>query len=206
MTRIVQVRAQRKRIRTTYDSDIKIAAQLGILPVEFTRRIPQSTLSTFRNSDHSHILRLESFDDLREGFNLFKQIIKLKNLVKLLKAYIRIKDTILSLYTKIKNIKPYLKHYKEKIITTIKQVKNIFGLRRICKYFHISKSRFFSWLHQVNHACPASVLKMCRHRWSNQITQKEETTMIKLVKDPFYKGWAVYQIAVHALLSKGFVW
>jgi hypothetical protein len=42
---------------------------------------------------------------------------------------------------------------------------------------------------------------MCRHRWSNQITQKEETTMIKLQNDPFYKGWAVYQIAVHALLN-----
>ena len=53
--------------RTSYHSDIKLSAQLDLLPDYIKSQIPKSTLSSFRNTDYSNLFGLnysDSFKDL----------------------------------------------------------------------------------------------------------------------------------------------
>ena len=53
--------------RTSYHSDIKLSAQLDLLPDNIKSQIPKSTLSSFRNNDYSNLFGIyfsNSFKDL----------------------------------------------------------------------------------------------------------------------------------------------
>jgi putative transposase len=190
------------RRRTTYHPEIKAAVQLDILPPEIKSLIPKSTRSTFKKQDLSDIFGIEYSHYLPDVIELTKKLIKYKALLKLYRAFNRIKNTIIFIYSHMKNIKPHLKRFKKKIVTTIERVKDTLGLERVCRwFFNISVKTFYSWLSQVRHNCPTSVLNRCRRIWPHQLTVKEQNSMKKCLNDPFFKGWAVYQIAIYALIN-----
>jgi putative transposase len=192
---------KKNRSRTTYHPDIKAAVQLDILPPEIKSLIPKSTRSTFKKQNLSDIFGIEYSHYIPDAIELTKKLIECKSLLKLYRAFNRIKNTIIFIYSHIKNIKTNLKRFKEKIVTTIERVKDSLGLERACHwFFNISVKTFYSWLSQVRHTCPTSVLNRCRHTWPHQLTVKEQNIMKKCLNDPFFKGWAVYQIAIYALI------
>ena len=189
------------RKKTTYATDFKIAIQLGLVSRKALKVIPKSTLSNIRHSDLSHIYGLEYSEIPEEVIRLIKSLMKKKKLLKIYKAYYHLKTTIISIFSQIKNIKPYLRKYKKQVVTAINKVRDTISLKNACRFFRISKALFHSWVRQVNYPCPSSSLDLCRHRWVNQITIEEERKLVDLLHDPFYKGWAVYQIIIHAQLT-----
>jgi putative transposase len=192
---------EKKSIRTTYHPDIKAAVQLYILPDDIKQKIPKSNRSTFKKQDLSDIFGIEYSNYFYDSIELTKKLIKCQALLKLYRAFNHIKNTLIFIYSHIKNIKPHLKRFNKKIVTTIERVKDTLGLNRVCNwFFNISVKTFYSWLSLVRHNCPTSVLNKCRHTWPNQLTVKEQNSMKKCLNDPFFKGWAVYQIAIYALI------
>ena len=190
-------------VRNKYHTNTKLQAKLGILPESIKRLIPKSTLYGFTHYDYSKLFRFNKQEDCDFMLELAKKIVNnklVKRIVKMYRAYNRLKTAAIHIFMQIKNINPHLKKYKQKIVTVINHVKNTIGLNNACRFFRISVSKFYSWLNQVNYPCPVSILKKCRHRWPNQITQKEEKIMRKCLHNPFFEGWAVYQIAVYALV------
>ena len=195
------MRQSLSRKKNTYATDFKIAVQLGLVSQKALQAIPKSTLSNIRHSDLSHIYGLEYSEIQGEVIQLLKSLMKKKKLLKIYKAYNHLKTTIISIFSQIKNIKPHLKKYKKQVVTAINKARDTIGLQKACRFFRISKTLFHSWVQQVNHPCPSSPLELCRHRWVNQITIEEERKLVELINDSFYKGWAVYQIIIHAQLT-----
>jgi putative transposase len=187
------------RNRKRYHTNFKIAVKLDILPRAEFQRIPKSTRSGFIKADYSDFIGIDK-SDLTERIELARKVARSDKALKVYRAYNRIKNTLVSVYSSIKNIGPHLSKYKENIVRTILRVKSALGLGRACRYFNISKSRFHSWLFQLNHDCPSSVIHKCRRKWPAQLTENEQNKMKHAFTDPFFKGWAVYQIAVYSLV------
>jgi hypothetical protein len=189
------------RKRRRYHTELKIRAKYGLLtPVE-KASLPKSTHHGFVNDNYSDFVGNDKPSDMDERIEFVRKMARSKKVFKVYQAYNRIKNTIISIYSSIKNIRPHLSKYKEKIVRTILRVKSVLDLDRACRYFSISKSRFHSWLFQLSHICPSSIIHKCRRKWPNQLTEKEQNTMKSVFSDPFFKGWAIYQIAIHSLLN-----
>jgi putative transposase len=190
----------RNHKRKRYDTNFKLSVKFDLAPPEEVRKLAKSTRYGFINDDYSDFVGIDKYVDLDERIEFARKMARSDKVFKVYKAYNRIKNTIISMYSSIKNIRPHLSKYKEKIVRTILRVKSVLGLDRACRYFNISKSRFHSWLFQLSHLCPASVIHKCRRKWPNQLTEKEQSIMKETFSDPFFKGWAVYQIAVYSLI------
>ena len=191
----------RSRKRNRYNTNVKLAVQLDILPGYLKQLIPKSTISGIKNTDLSDIISLDDDDFLQERIELAKKIIKSENLYKIYKACNRIKNMLIIIFSSIKNSKSHFKKFRKNIVETIVRVKDVLGLERACRYFRISVSCFYSWLHQVQNVCTSSAFNICRRKWPLQLTENEQNTMKECLSNPFYKGWAIYQIAVHSLLQ-----
>lgn len=90
------------RYRTTYATGFKIAVMLDMVPGETLKKIPKSTLWSIRTSDLSHVFGLEYSDLPEEVIQLLKSLMKKKKLLKIYKAYSRLKTTVISIFSQIK--------------------------------------------------------------------------------------------------------
>jgi putative transposase len=189
------------RGRNRYHTDFKIEVKFGLVPPEELRKLPKSTRHGFINDNYSDFIGNDKSDDTKNRIEFARKMARSDTALRLYQAYNHIKNTIISVYSSVKNIRPHLSKYKEKIVHTILRVKPVLGLDRACRYFGISKSRFHSWLFQLRNLCTTSILHKCRRKWPNQITENEQNIMKRVFSDPFFKGWAVYQIAIHSLLN-----
>ena len=64
-----------KQNRTSYHSDIKLSAQLDLLPDYIKSKIPKSTLSSFRNTDYSDMFGI-GFSNYFKDLDIIKQFVK----------------------------------------------------------------------------------------------------------------------------------
>jgi len=127
--------------RTTYHSDIKLSAQLDLLPDNIKSQIPKSTLSSFRNTDYSNLFGID-FSDSFKDLDIIKQFSKNQKALKIYKAYNFIKNKLISIFYQITPIKNNFKQFKEKIIYTIEKTKSSLGLKRVLAYFKLSKHKY----------------------------------------------------------------
>jgi len=58
------------QIRKSYHTNIKIAAQLNTLPLEYISKIPKSMLSRFRNTDYSDYFGISIADDITNNIEI----------------------------------------------------------------------------------------------------------------------------------------
>jgi len=127
--------------RTSYHSDIKLSAQLDLLPDNIKSQIPKSTLTSFRNTDYSNLFGLNYSDSFKD-LDIIKQFAKNQKALKIYKAYNYIKNKLISIFYQITPIKNNFKQFKEKIIYTIEKTKASLGLNRVLFYFKLSKHKY----------------------------------------------------------------
>ena len=127
--------------RTSYHSDIKLSAQLDLLPDNIKSQIPKSTLSSFRNTDYSNLFGID-FSDSFKDLDIIKQFSKNQKALKIYKAYNFIKNKLISIFYQITPIKNNFKQFKENIIYTIEKTKSSLGLKRVLAYFKLSKHKY----------------------------------------------------------------
>ena len=82
-----------KQNRTSYHSDIKLSAQLDLLPDYIKSKIPKSTLSSFRNTDYSDLFGID-FSNYFNNLDIIKQFAKNQKALKVYKTYNLIKNKI----------------------------------------------------------------------------------------------------------------
>jgi len=183
-----------KQNRTSYHFDIKLSAQLNLLPDYIKSKIPKSTLSSFRNSDYSHLFGTD-FSNSFKDLDIIKQFAKNQKALKVYKAYNSIKNKLLSIFYQISPIKK-IKLFKEKIVQVIEKTRKYLNLQRILYYFKLSKHMYYSWLYQIKHKCKDSVFNKCFKVWPNQLTITEQNKMKALFTKPLFKNWPIASTSI----------
>jgi len=186
-----------KQNRTSYHSDIKLSAQLDLLPDYIKSQIPKSTLHSFKNTDYSILFGID-FSNAFKDLDIIKQFAKNQKALKVYKAYNFIKNKLLSIFYQISPINKF-KLFKEKIVQVIEKARKYLSLQRVLYYFNLSKHKYYSWLYQIKHKCKDSVFSKCFKVWPNQLTVSEQNKMKALFAKPLFKNWPIASIAHYCL-------
>lgn len=184
--------------RNSYHTDIKIAFKLNLLPENLSRKIPKTTKHRFKNSDFSALFGIDYANTIQSNTALIREIVKSKNIMAVLKAVIRVKKTVIKLKSSVHSQFDKMKQ----IVSTIQNVKDSIGLERSCRLFNLSRSQFFSWLHQVSHLCFDSFIQKCIRRWPNQLSVSTLKKMESLLNDERYNGWPIGSIALESKMQR----
>jgi transposase InsO family protein len=129
----------------------------------------------------------------QEAIELIRKINASKALIHSLKAYLRIKQSLLyikSLPQKMRTSFPT----KKKIIATIAKTKDAIGLGRTLRLFRISKSTYHHWKSQIQFECNLSNIKLCFRKFPTQIANLEIHKIKKLCEDKIPLGWPLSSI------------
>ena len=183
----------------SYHTFLTLLEKAGRLPSELKKIISRQTRYNFRNRDTSKIIGTQLADSFNDNLELFSEIFKSKNTIKILKGAIKIKNTILSIVDSFSNGKTNLFHIKEKIINTIEKVKENIGFDRTLKYFNMSKAKFYNWLYEIKNKCTSSPIKKCFRIWAVQVTEQESKKMKDMLEDEQFKYWPIASIAYYSL-------
>ncbi len=184
-----------------YHTDLKFAVITGNLERELLQLIPKSTLHNWKAKSIEFIQSFISTQnkislDL-ETARLVQSIIKNQRFIKMLVAYLKVKNTII----KILKLKSSI-DTKQLIVNTILRTKEVLGLLRTLKYFHISKSTFHLWVNQIQFQCNSSIEKLCIRRFVNQISIPEIKVIRSLLDSMKNSHWPLASIWGHGIKNQ----
>lgn len=164
-----QTTATRKR--QTYSTFTKYCYQKGTIPKDVQKAIPRSTRHNWNKQPISCTddKPLSAFE--HESLEL-AEIVTAKQKAETLSNTLEI---VIHLYRKMitnsKNKKQFLFENKKHILELVDSLKDDIGFLKICEYLSISTHQYYAWKNNVD--CNASLLKLCRKKFSTQLEDKE---------------------------------
>jgi hypothetical protein len=160
------------------------------VPDNLVSPISRRTFYNFKNYD---FIKVYGFAYSKERLDLARNILESQTLFKLNKAILSIKNTIINIYSYANNNFNYTlktsSNARMKVIETIKRTKNILGLSKSCKLFHISRSTFFNWKNAK--VCSDSIFNKCFKRHPHQLSKKEVSKIRFILNNPMTKLWPI---------------
>jgi len=182
------------QIRNIYHTSVKLSYKMNLLSPETVNRIPKSTLHRFRNTDYSDIFGIELAQSLERNELIIRELLQCKSALTVSKCIIKIKNTLIRI--KESSISSFQK--MKEIVSVINDVRDSISLDTACEHFAISRSAFHSWNFQVKNYCYDSFIGKCLRRWPNQLSLSSVETIKALCEDDMFKGWPIVSIAHYA--------
>ncbi|RMG80942.1 MAG: transposase, partial [Bacteroidetes bacterium] len=169
--------------------------------------MPDSTFYALKNAVFSDIIGIDRVDpSLEEPAKL--AVSASRKIFKTLVAFVRIKQTLIrvltfsgdSLHSLIKILASRSVDIKKLIVNSIQRVSKVLPLKQVCRFFSVSLRQFYSWKQQLNFLCHnINEFIFCPSLHPNSVSPSDLRKMKSILKDPFYKGWPLYSVAMHAL-------
>jgi putative transposase len=176
--------AIKKRSPHTYTFQTKLRHYCGQLSKGERKSIPRSTLSYWlkskladgfkTNTLWEKIADIEPAHLIFENKRLTEQNILLTQVTAGLSAIV--KNTSLS------------GNNKKSIVEAIDKIKQGTSLQKACIYFSITTQQYYAWKNSTG--CYQSVVKLCRKKYPNQLTDKEVNLIKKYMTDEKYLQWS----------------
>ena len=195
-------------MRGKYDTSVIFLYAIGkeqLLPYEFRRQIPYSTIAGWRSADCSqyigHEFRYffdEAFDKAELNFRYHR--IK-KATMSFAKAWITLSYALIPL---IKNAAGN-RELQGNILNAINHMRQHIGLERALKLLTISRTQYNQWLLESRFNCFDSFAALCTKRHPHQLEFKEIKRMKKMLLDPELDHWPIVSVAGVALRKKSIV-
>ncbi len=189
-------------MKNKYDSSVVFLYAIGkedLLPREFRRQIPYSTISSWRKNDYSQYLGHEFryfFDEAFSSAELSHRYHKLKKtMMSLARSWITLSDMFVPLVKSAANDKKN----KNNILSVVNNMKTHFGLERTLKLMGLSKSLYYQWTLEARFECFDSYTQLCVKRHPQQLELKEIRKIKTLLTDPETDHWPIVSIAGNAL-------
>jgi transposase InsO family protein len=186
------------RSRLKYHSTIAnlyIQHKEHLLPAEFRRSIPYSTISTWRNLNTTSFAGHEFCSIQNQGLEwveLFQNHQRLKRTITILcKVWISLHDIFIPAINKNKA-------YHERLINEIQRLLVHLPKKTAFRLVGISSGTFHYRLHKLKSVCVESPLALCFKRHPLQLTYREVKTMKDLFFDERFLYWPVSSIAYYA--------
>jgi hypothetical protein len=143
-------------MRNKYDSAVVFLYAIGkenMMPHEFRKQIPSSTISTWRKTDYSQYLGHEFryfFDDAFQNAEIGFKYLKLKKTVMALtRAWVMLSYALIPL---IKNASGD-KTLQARVLNAINYIKEFVGLKRALKITGLSKPLYYQWTLEARFDC-----------------------------------------------------
>lgn len=191
-----------------YDTSIVMLYLLGqekILPKEFRKKIPYSTISTWRKEKY------ESYEgsEYRFLFDDNWDLIKLKHENRKLKSALRaIANCRLLLGSELNSLvqeRKGDKDFQNKLVVAVNILKPYISQRVAIKSLCIHKNQFYEWSIASRHNCSHSYLSLCLRRYPRQLQRKEVDKIKDMITSASYEHWPIVSIAAYALRKKSVV-
>lgn len=192
-------------MKKKYDSSIVFLYAIGkenLLPEDFRKKIPYSTISTWRKADYSKYLGHEfryHFDDAFTVYELRAENKKLKSLLyNLSKSWLTLSHVLLPIVKKAKGDK----ELQYKIISVVNYLKELIGLDKTLKILNLSKPLYYQWVLESRFECFDSYTQLCVKRHPQQLESKEVIKIKNLLTSSETDHWPIMSIQGDALRKK----
>ncbi|MFZ5554127.1 MAG: transposase [Bacteroidota bacterium] len=189
-------------MKNKYDSSVVFLYATGnedLLPEDFRKKIPYSTISTWRKTNFETYTGNEFryfFDDAMKLSRLIHQVAEMKSTMRsLTRAWF-----ILSKYIQPELIKRASDRYiKKKIVIAILLIKKHIGLIKTLKLLGISQPQFQQWMLELRFDCSDSFTDLCMKNHPRQLNLSEIKKIRAILNDPEWNHWPVTSLASKAL-------
>lgn len=195
-------------MKNKYDSSVVFLYLMGkedLLPAYFRKKIPYSTISTWRKSDSTSYLGHEFrhfFTEIFTGAEVKLEYVRLKKMLfAIARSWITLSHIILPLVKESKNNK----EAQFKILTAINYLKDQLGIDRALKLMTLSKPLYYQWLLESRFECFDSYTQLCAKRHPQQLQLKEILKIKSMLTDPTKDHWPINSVQGDALRKKELV-
>lgn len=195
-------------MKNKYDTSVIFLYAIGkenLLPLEFRKQIPYSTISTWRKANYTSYLGHEfryHFDEAFKSFELSAQNRQLRNLLySLSRSWISLSHILLPLIKQANGDK----ELQLKLLMTVNYLKNQIGLERTLKLLNLSKPLYYQWVLETRFDCFDSYTQLCVKRHPQQLENKEILKIKSLLTDSKTDHWPIVSIQGDALRNKKLV-
>lgn len=195
-------------MKNKYDSSVVFLYAIGredLLPAEFKKKIPYSTISTWRKTDFSKYKGHEYRYYFNEAFKSFETQNENKRLRKLLLSLARSWITLSHLLLPPVKEAEDNKEAQAKILKAIDHLKSQIGLDRTLRLLRISKSLYYQWILQARFDCFDSYTQLCVKRHPQQLHINEIIKIKELLTSPETDHWPINSVQGYALREKQLV-
>jgi hypothetical protein len=185
-----------------YDTSVVMLYLLGqekLLPKEFRKKIPYSTVSTWRKEKYESYEGSEFrflFDDNWDLIRLKHENRKLKSTLRAIaKCHLLLTSELAEVVRQQKGQKPF----QQKLVSAANLLKPYLKQQLALKTLFIHKNQFYEWTVASRHDCLHSYLSLCLRRYPRQLQGKEVSKIKGMLTAPGYEHWPIVSIAAHAL-------
>ena len=175
-------------------------AKENLLPMEFRKTIPTSTISEWRSStfesyygyEYVTISRKElSYDEL-----LQQNICLKKRLRTITRSWFMVSSILLPVLQKNKK-------HDELFLGEVQRMINVFPKKMALKIVRISAQTFSYRMMNLHAKCGNSCINRCRRKYPHQLSFSEENKIRSLFKEKKFKCWPSASIYYHAIRERG---
>jgi len=173
---------------------LKLAFQLGLVPVALAQSVPRSTRYRFRTTDYSTLVGTD-FSEFLDNLDLVKSIMSSRSTLAVASAFLRIISLLRFLdlppgtVPRIKNIE-----VRSQIVKRILSASKFVPLAKLLSLLKLSPCRFLNWKRKKL-PCLSSPLGRCRVSFPNQLTKGEACIIRKGFSDPETVHWPSVSVA-----------
>ena len=185
-------------MKNKYDTSVVFLYATGnehLLPAEFRKSIPYSTISDWRKSDCGRYIGHEFrylFDDAAKAAAIKVENTTLRNLLAgITRSWVSLSPQVFNMVKDARKDKAL----QLQIIECIEVLKKQLGLERALKLFGLSKSLYSLWVLEARVDCWDSFLSLCVKRHPYQLQLKEVRMIEKMLKDPELEHWPIVSVA-----------
>lgn len=179
-------------MKNKYDTAVVFLYATGnehLLPEEFRKQIPYTTIFGWRRTDFGKYLGHEFryfFDDAFENAELNYNFLKIKRaMMGYARSWVLLSKGFLPL---LKNASKD-KELQKNIISAINYMQLHIGLDRSLKMLGLSKTLYHQWVLEARFECFDSFSSLCVKRHPQQLEIKEVEKIKKMLTDPAYDHW-----------------
>lgn len=173
-------------MRKKYDSSVVFLYAMGkenLLPSEFRKKIPYTTISSWRNIDYSkyegHEFRY-FFDEAMQNVELkYRYRRSQAILYGLSRAWAQVGTFVEPVFRNAGKDKLV----QQRVIKAIQILQGQIGMERALKIFRLSRTRYQQWLLETRFNCSDSFLAICSKHHPHQLALKEVKKMKRMLTD-----------------------
>ncbi len=173
-----------KHPKQSHSFQTKLRHYCGQLSSQDKKSIPRSTLSYWLKSklvgDFKTNTLWQTIDDIEPARLIFENK-KLKEQNNILMG------ATMGLSAIIKNM-PLTVSNKKNIVESIDKLKQYITLKEACGFFNITTHQYYAW--KNNAGCHQSLVKLCRKKYPNQLTDTETNLIKKYLTNEKYLQWS----------------
>ena len=189
-------------MKNKYDTSVVFLYTIGkehLLPLDFRKQIPYSTIADWRKNDYSQYLGNEFryfFDQAFSSAELnYRYHTLKKQMMSLARSWVALSHIMLPI---VKNSQGD-KHNQKCILSAVNYMKGHLGFDRALKLMGLSKTLYYQWTTEARFECFDSYTQLCVKRHPQQLEVNEIQKIKSLLTNPQTDHWPIVSIAGDAL-------